>query len=144
MLEVAAESILADVLDDGVPGDASAARERFESILLSCDLTPTDEDEDEDGGDANDAGELTEGGTFDVYAELRDVILRAMTNEEDEEDYLSHDQCEMCERVTPLTRHHLFPRSQVKHFEKRGFCPLGRSLDEVRLTQWPAGPRTLE
>jgi hypothetical protein len=37
----------------------------------------------------------------------------------------------MCERVTPLTRHHLFPRSQIKHFEKRGVCPPGRSLDEV-------------
>lgn len=128
MLEVAAESILADVMDDGVPGDAVSARDRFEPILFSCDVSPLDDDDvevDEEGG----AG----GGIFaELHEAITGAVIKSEEGEDDEEDaYLARNQCEMCERVTPLTRHHLFPRSQVKHFEKRGFCPPGRSIDEV-------------
>eukprot|EP00227_Mantoniella_beaufortii_P001129 CAMPEP_0197614884 /NCGR_PEP_ID=MMETSP1326-20131121/59751_1 /TAXON_ID=1155430 /ORGANISM="Genus nov. species nov., Strain RCC2288" /LENGTH=258 /DNA_ID=CAMNT_0043183761 /DNA_START=107 /DNA_END=883 /DNA_ORIENTATION=- len=140
MLEVAAESILADVLEDGVPEDAAAARDRFESIMFSCELSPEEEDEDEeeageeeeDAGGGGDAGGGEDGeGNGGLYGDLRAAIARAMANEDDADDCLSRNQCEMCERVTPLTRHHLFPLSQHKHFQKRGFCPTGRSLFEV-------------
>lgn len=124
MLEVATESILADVMDDGVPADAVTARERFEPILFSYDVSPPEDDDDDDN-------ENEGGGGGGIFAALRAAIARAVKEEEDEDAYLSRNQCEMCERTTPLTRHHLFPRSQVKHFQKRGFCPPGRSLDEV-------------
>lgn len=120
MIEVATESILADVMDDGVPEDAVSARDRFQPVLFSCDVAPHDAGDDED--DDN------------IFTELHDAIANAIMKSEEDEDEdanLAHNECEMCERVTPLTRHHLFPRSQVKHFRKRGFCPPGRSLDEV-------------
>jgi hypothetical protein len=37
----------------------------------------------------------------------------------------------MCERVTPLTRHHLFPTSEHDFIKKRNLCPPDRSLHEV-------------
>ena len=125
MIEVATESILADVVDDGVPEDAVSAKDRFQPILFSCDVTPHDDDDDDDDDDG--------GGGDDIFGELLDAISTAIAKSEaDENDEdLAHNQCEMCERVTPLTRHHLFPRSQVKHFEKRGFVGEGRSVDEV-------------
>ena len=122
MIEVATESILADVMDDGVPDDAVSARDRFQPILFSCDVAPHDDGDDDDDDDD------------DIFTELHDAIATAVMKSEEDEDEdanLAHNECEMCERVTPLTRHHLFPRSQVKHFKKRGFCPPGRSVDEV-------------
>ena len=123
-IDLATESIVADVTEDGAPADAEEARDRFEAILAACGVAEASDSESSDdvGGGGVDGG---------VFAELRVAVARATTAEEDEEDYLRHDQCEMCERVTPLTKHHLFPRSQAKHFEKRGFCPPGRSLLEV-------------
>ena len=70
----------------------------------------------------------------DAYEALFEGVNDALANEIDEEELLGDDACEMCERVMPLTRHHLFPRTCWKFFEKRppaGFAESGRSLQET-------------
>ena len=109
MFDFAVESILADVQEDGVPKDVDEAMSRWSSTLEDCELTPFDEDDDDE-----DASELA----VDMYGELIERIQSAMAEARgDVEEYLDADQCEMCERVTPLTRHHLFPTSEHDHQE---------------------------
>ena len=109
MFDFAVESILADVQEDGVPKDVDEAMSRWSSTLEDCELTPFDDDDDDE-----DASELV----VDMYGELIERIQSAMAEARGEvEEYLAADQCEMCERVTPLTRHHLFPTSEHDHQE---------------------------
>lgn len=35
------------------------------------------------------------------------------------DDVLSSDECELCERVMPLTEHHLYPKDQHKRLVKK-------------------------
>ena len=123
MFDFAVESILADVQEDGVPKDVDEAMSRWSSTLEDCELTPFDDDDDDE-----DASELV----ADMYGELIERIQSAMAEARgDVEEYLDADQCEMCERVTPLTRHHLFPTSEHDFIKKRNLCPPDRSLHEV-------------
>ena len=124
MFDFAVESILADVQEDGVPKDVDEAMSRWSSTLEDCELTPFDEDDDD-----KDASELA----VDMYGELIERIQSAMAEArgDDQCEYLDADQCEMCERVTPLTRHHLFPTSEHDFIKKRNLCPPDRSLHEV-------------
>ena len=123
MFDFAVESILADVQEDGVPKDVDEALCRWSSTLEDCELKPFD-DEDED----EDTSELV----VKMYGELIEGIQGAMAEARgDVVEYLSSDQCEMCERVTPLTRHHLYPTSEHDFFKKRNLCQPDRSLHEV-------------
>jgi hypothetical protein len=121
LLDAATELLVLDVTEErGCPEDVETARERWEPSLVDLDIAPQDED------DAHDA--------HDAYASLVKAVQDALANEMDEEELLGDDECEMCERVMPLTRHHLFPRSEWKYFEKRppvGFVENGRTLHET-------------
>ena len=118
LLEAATEMLFLDVTEDGlVPKDVETARARYEPMLLDLDVLPADEDD-----------------AADAYEALLEGVNDALANEIDEEELLGDDACEMCERVMPLTRHHLVPRSEWKFFEKRppaGFVESGRSLQET-------------
>ena len=118
LLEAATEMLFLDVIEDGgVPEDVETARARYEPMLLDLDVLPADEDD-----------------AADAYGALLGGVIDALANEIDEEELLGDDACEMCERVMPLTRHHLIPRSEWKFFEKRppaGFRESGRSLQET-------------
>jgi hypothetical protein len=118
LLEAATEMLFLDVIEDGgVPKDLETARARYEPILFDLDVLPADEDD-----------------AADAYEALFEGVNDALANEIDEEELLGDDACEMCERVMPLTRHHLFPRTCWKFFEKRppaGFAESGRSLQET-------------
>lgn len=118
LLEAATEMLFLDVIEDGgVPKDVETARARYEPMLSDLDVLPADED-----------------AAADAYEALLEGVNDALANEIDEEELLGDDACEMCERVMPLTRHHLIPRSEWKYFEKRppaGFAESGRSLQET-------------
>jgi hypothetical protein len=120
LLEAATEMLFLDVIEDfGVPKDVTTARARYEPMLSDLDVLPADEDD-----------------AADAYEALLEGVNDALANEIDEEELLGDDACEMCERVMPLTRHHLIPRSEWKFFEKRppaGFAESGRSLQETAL-----------
>jgi|AntAceMinimDraft_5_1070358.scaffolds.fasta_scaffold14108_5 hypothetical protein len=98
MIEVATESILADVLDDGVPGDVAAARDRFEPILFSCELSTSDDD-DEVEGDGSGEGEAMGGGG--LYADLHSAIARAVLKVEEPKPA----PCTYTLHPTPYTLH---------------------------------------
>eukprot|EP00455_Lapot_gusevi_P050004 TRINITY_DN7191_c0_g1_i3.p1 TRINITY_DN7191_c0_g1~~TRINITY_DN7191_c0_g1_i3.p1 ORF type:complete len:128 (-),score=17.89 TRINITY_DN7191_c0_g1_i3:167-550(-) len=40
---------------------------------------------------------------------------------DDDEELLEPNQCPMCERVMPLTRHHLIPKTTHKKYIKQGY-----------------------
>ena len=123
MFDFAVESILADVQEDGVPKDVDEALCRWSSTLEDCELKPFDEDDEDE-----DTSELV----LNMYGDLIEGIQGAMAEAKgDIVEYLSSDQCEMCERVTPLTRHHLWPTSEHDFFKKRNLCQPDRSLHEV-------------
>jgi len=42
-----------------------------------------------------------------------------MSDSSSEEEYLSPDQCELCERVMPIHHHHLYPKEEHKRLIKR-------------------------
>ena len=57
----------------------------------------------------------------DLTAEEYDRIEEEKKGEEEDEDLLQDGQCEMCERVIPLTRHHLIPRRMHNRYKKKGY-----------------------
>jgi hypothetical protein len=83
-------------MEDGAPANVAEARDRFESILFSCELSLEESDSDEGDGDANDGDGDGEGGGEGggggggkgIYAELHAAISRAMQTKEDPEDYV--------------------------------------------------------
>ena len=91
LLEAAAEMLVLDVLEgDGVPENQDVARARWEQTMVDLEVTPLDEDDIQQS-----------------YSLLLQAVHDALANEINPEDVLADDACEMCERVMPLTRHHL-------------------------------------
>lgn len=118
LLEAAAEMLVLDVLEgDGVPENQDVARARWEQTMVDLEVTPLDEDDIQQS-----------------YSLLLQAVHDALANEINPEDVLADDACEMCERVMPLTRHHLIPKCEVKYFTSRppsGFTESGRSVHET-------------
>ena len=118
LLEAACEMLLEDVVDgEGVPENEDVAKARWEQTLVDFDLTPHDEDDAEH-----------------TYALLLEAVHDAFANEVNVEELIGDDECELCERVMPITRHHLIPKSEVAYFQKRppaGFTESGRTFHET-------------
>ena len=54
-----------------------------------------------------------------LLAAVADAVRAGDEAKDAEDDLLAPGECEMCEREAPLTRHHLFPKSEWKRFERR-------------------------
>ena len=114
VVDTAVERILADVLEDGVPRTPAEARERWEPMLMDVGVAL----DDEGPGDADD--ESDDGARAGAHAALLAAVADALR---------AGDGRRMprtppgaggeTEPEAPLTRHHLFPNSEWKRFERR-------------------------
>ena len=117
VVDTAVECILADVLEDGVPRTPAEARERWEPMLMDVGVALDDEGPD-DADDESDDGARA-GAHAALLAAVADAVRAGDEAKDAEDDLLAPGECEMCEREAPLTRHHLFPKSEWKRFERR-------------------------
>eukprot|EP00667_Euglena_gracilis_P020900 EG_transcript_22709 len=113
-VELIRENITAEVLDR-LPASAAVMADRFEDLLLGHEDIGIEQEE------------------FERFYELLQEQLERLTAEDDDDEDLEPGQCEMCERRTPLTFHHLIPKSTHADMLKRNVFPKSELSRGIRI-----------
>eukprot|EP00210_Caulerpa_lentillifera_P003730 g3563.t1 len=103
IVEYIFESVVADLLANGIPESPNATIDRFEDIVHNSQKV-----------DIDDCHEFC----TCLFHKLQKEFAEGRI---EDEEYLAPGQCEICERVIPLTRHHLIPRTLHQKLKKKGY-----------------------